>query len=232
MNAKAYMLPRPSPLQRDAAMIFASGFLATLAMTSIMYVLPLIGVGQVDLLTWTTRLFAEVDLPTWAARAFADDLRQVAALGVALHLFLGFGYAWLFADQVEPRLQLGPLRAGLLFGGVLWLFAQAVAGSVRVSARPGSRRRQPACAPGVRRDGRRGVWLSLGREVSMSRDWEEVKLGAMPFARVARAPRVEGCGRDAHVCWDALAAPFRQRASWSGLSLAKMASGRLRLEME
>lgn len=127
MNAKAYMLPRPSPLQRDAAMIFASGFLATLAMTSIMYVLPLIGVGQVDLLTWTTRLFAEVDLPTWAARAFADDLRQVAALGVALHLFLGFGYAWLFADQVEPRLQLGPLRAGLLFGGVLWLFAQAVA---------------------------------------------------------------------------------------------------------
>lgn len=127
MIDRVSLLPRPTSLRRDVAMIFASGFLATLAMTTIMYVLPLIGVGQVDLLTWTTRLFAEVDLPTWAARAFADDPQHIAALGIGLHLFLGFGYAWVFADQVEPRLRVGPARAGLLFGGALWLFAQAVA---------------------------------------------------------------------------------------------------------
>ncbi len=127
MNARAYILPRPNSLRRDGSLIFASGFLATLAMTTAMYVLPLIGLGQVDLVTWTARLFAEVDLPTWTARLVADDLRKVAALGVALHLFLGFGYAWLFADQVEPRLRFGAGSTGLLFGGALWLFAQALA---------------------------------------------------------------------------------------------------------
>lgn len=127
MIDKVSLLPRPTSLRRDVAMVFASGFLATLAMTTIMYVLPLVGVGQVDLLTLTTRLFAEVDLPTWAARAFADNPRNVVALGIGLHLVLGFGYAWVFADQVEPRLRFGPARAGLLFGLALWLFAQAVA---------------------------------------------------------------------------------------------------------
>ena len=56
----------------------------------------------------------------------AGDRGRMAAVGIGLHIFLGFGYAWVFADQVEPRLQFGPLRAGLLFGGALWLFAQIV----------------------------------------------------------------------------------------------------------
>lgn len=128
MDAQTYdIVSRPKALPPDSPMIFASGFLATLAMTTIMYVLPLVGLGDVDLVTWTTHIFAEVDLPTWAARLFADDPRSVTTLGVALHLFLGFGYAWLFAVQVEPRLRLGPGWTGLLFGLALWVFAQAVA---------------------------------------------------------------------------------------------------------
>jgi hypothetical protein len=127
MNTRSYLFPRPKALQHDGPMIFASGFLATLAMTTIMYVLPMVGLGQVDLVTWTARIFGAVDLPTWAARLSADDPREVAALGITVHLFLAFGYAWLFADQVEPRLRLRPGCTGLLFGLALWLFAQAVA---------------------------------------------------------------------------------------------------------
>lgn len=114
VNARAYILPRPKVLRRDGILIFASGFLATLAMTTILYVLPLVGLGQVD-------------LPIWTARLFVSDPVKAGALGLALHLFLGFGYAWLFADQVEPRLRIGPGRTGLLFGVALWLFAQTAA---------------------------------------------------------------------------------------------------------
>lgn len=38
MNARAYILPRPTALQRDGSQVFASGFLATLVMTTIMFV--------------------------------------------------------------------------------------------------------------------------------------------------------------------------------------------------
>lgn len=114
MNARTYILPRPKGLHRDWILVFASGFLATQAMATIMYVLPLVGLGQVD-------------LPTWVARLFIDAPAKVGAVGLGLHLFLGFGYAWLFVSHVEPRLQCGPGRAGLLFGLALWLFAQVVA---------------------------------------------------------------------------------------------------------
>lgn len=114
MNVGSYLITRPKIFHPDPVLIFAGGFLATLAMTTIMYVQPLIGLGQVD-------------LPTWTARLFVADPVQVAVLGIALHLCLGFGYAWLFADQIEPRLAVGPGVAGLLFGAILWLFAQAVA---------------------------------------------------------------------------------------------------------
>lgn len=114
MNGHTYLLPRPKALQHDGAMILASGFLGTLAMTTIMYVLPLFGLGQVD-------------LPLWTARLFVGGTVAAVALGLAIHLLLGFGYAWLFADQVEPRLRVGATRAGLLYGVALWLFAQMVA---------------------------------------------------------------------------------------------------------
>lgn len=114
MNTRAYIIARPRALRRDGALILASGFLATLAMTTIMYVLPMLGLGQVD-------------LPLWTARLFVSHPARAGALGLGLHLFLGFGYAWLFADQIESRLRLGAGAAGLLFGGALWLFAQTAA---------------------------------------------------------------------------------------------------------
>lgn len=114
MNVGTYLLPRPKALRHDGVMILASGFLGTLAMTTIMYVLPLVGLGQVD-------------LPLWTARLFVNSAVTAGALGLAIHLVLGFGYAWLFADQVEPRLRFATTRAGLMFGVVLWLFAQTIA---------------------------------------------------------------------------------------------------------
>lgn len=167
MNARAYILPRPKVLRRDGVLIFASGFLAILAMTTIMYVLPLVGLGQVD-------------LPIWTAGLFLRDPVKAGVLGLALHVFLGFGYAWLFADQIEPRLRVGSAHAGLLFGGALWLFAQmvavpvarlvwrraAVAGISRDSTGSGCGIRQPHRASGLRRHTGVGVWVSLGRRVS------------------------------------------------------------------
>lgn len=114
MNMQSYII---SPLPRtrhDMPVVLASGFLATLAMTTIMYVLPLLHLGQVD-------------APLWAARLFIADPVVAAAVGLTIHLFVGFGYAWLFADQIEPRLSVGPMRAGFTYGTALWLFAQAIA---------------------------------------------------------------------------------------------------------
>jgi uncharacterized membrane protein YagU involved in acid resistance len=82
-------------------------------MTTVMYLLPLLG-------------WAQVDLPTWIARIFTTNPVSIAATGVALHLFMGTTYAWLFASQIEPRLALRPAAAGLLFGVALWMFAQTI----------------------------------------------------------------------------------------------------------
>jgi hypothetical protein len=101
-------------VQHDTPIVIASGFLATLAMTTIMYALPALHMGQVD-------------APLWAARLFVTDAVFAAATGLTIHVFLGFGYAWLFARQIEPRLRTGPMRAGLLYGLALWADAQAVA---------------------------------------------------------------------------------------------------------
>lgn len=127
IRARSYILPRPIAVRRDGGLIFASGFLATLAMTTIMFVLPLVGLGPDALPLWVARLFGQVDFPLWVARLLPLNPGGAAAFAVGLHVFLGFGYAWLYAGQVEPRLRVRPGVAGLWFGFVLWLFAQAVA---------------------------------------------------------------------------------------------------------
>jgi hypothetical protein len=114
MNLHAYVISSFHRTRHDVPIIVASGFLATLAMTTIMYMLPLVHVGQVD-------------APLWVARLFVTDPVAAAAVGLTVHVFVGFAYAWLFADQVEPRLISGPMRAGFSYGIALWLFAQAIA---------------------------------------------------------------------------------------------------------
>lgn len=127
MDLVSYILPRPRAVRRDGGLVFASGLLATIGMTTIMLILPLAGVGQDPLPMSVTRLFGQVDLPIWTGRALAGDPRAALAFAIGLHVFFGFGYAWLFAGQVEPRLSVRPGVAGLLFGAGLWLMAQTVA---------------------------------------------------------------------------------------------------------
>ncbi|MGE3957412.1 MAG: hypothetical protein AB7H96_11885 [Vicinamibacterales bacterium] len=104
-----------SPVIRsDTAVIVASGLLGTLGMTTIMYLAPLVGTRQVD-------------APLWIARIFVTTPTSAIGLGLSLHLVVGFAYAWLFARHIEPRLTEHPLRNGLVFGGAIWAFAQAIA---------------------------------------------------------------------------------------------------------
>lgn len=104
-----------SPVIRtDTAVIVASGLLGTLGMTTIMYLAPLVGTRQVD-------------APIWIARVFVTTSTAAIGLGLSLHLVVGFAYAWLFARHIEPRLSEHPLRNGLVFGGAIWVFAQAIA---------------------------------------------------------------------------------------------------------
>jgi hypothetical protein len=46
MNVRTDILQRPSPLRHDAGSIIATRLVATLAMTTIMYVVPLVGLGR------------------------------------------------------------------------------------------------------------------------------------------------------------------------------------------
>ncbi|MBI2222245.1 MAG: hypothetical protein HYU53_13690 [Acidobacteria bacterium] len=98
----------------DVAVALASGFLGTLAMTIIMYVLPALGISQVE-------------LPIWVARLFVRDAAHAAALGLALHVLVGSAYALLYAFRIEPRLKVRAAYGGLMLGLGLWAFAQAVA---------------------------------------------------------------------------------------------------------
>lgn len=127
MNLESYILPRPQAVRRDGGLVFASGLLATVGMTTIMLILPLAGVGHDPLPMSVARLFGQVDLPIWTGRALAGDPTAALFFAIELHVFLGFGYAWLFAGQVEPRLSVRPSVAGLMFGAALWLMAQAIA---------------------------------------------------------------------------------------------------------
>jgi uncharacterized membrane protein YagU involved in acid resistance len=104
---------RPAFMDVDFVLVGAGGFLATLAMTTVMYVLPLLGWGQVD-------------LPIWLVRVFTSDPVTVGEAGIVIHLFVGLAYAWLFVCQVEPRLRVAPGFAGLIFGVGLWMFAQVI----------------------------------------------------------------------------------------------------------
>jgi hypothetical protein len=102
----------PASFHIDLALVFSSGFLATLAITTVMSVLLWFGVAQVD-------------LPIWVSRLFVSDPVNVQAVGLGLHLTMGLGFAWVFA-LVEPRLRFSPGRNGLLFGVVLWAIVQAI----------------------------------------------------------------------------------------------------------
>lgn len=114
MRLDAFVLSRPASISSDVTLALSSGFLATLAITTIMYVLPAVGLPQVD-------------LPVYVARLFVLDAVHVAALGLGIHLVVGLAFAWVYAAMVEPRLVVGPGIAGLIFGLILWLFAQSVA---------------------------------------------------------------------------------------------------------
>jgi hypothetical protein len=99
----------------DYPLALASGFLATLAMTTVSYLmLPLLGWSQVDVSFWT-------------ARTITADVLAFAILAMMMHLLVGLTYACLFARLFEPRLKLSPSVSGLAYGLALWAFAQAVA---------------------------------------------------------------------------------------------------------
>ena len=114
MKVSALVVPRPGDIRRDFPVMLASAFLATLAITTITYVEPWLGLPQVD-------------LPIWVARVFANDSIAVAALGLAIHALMGLIAGWVYVEFVEPRLALGPAGAGLVYGVGLWMFAQGVA---------------------------------------------------------------------------------------------------------
>jgi hypothetical protein len=99
----------------DYPLALASGFLATLAMTTVSYLmLPLLGWSQVDVSFWT-------------ARTITADWLAFAILAMMMHLLVGLTYACLFARLFEPRLKFSPPVSGLAYGLALWAFAQAVA---------------------------------------------------------------------------------------------------------
>lgn len=102
----------PAPFHIDFALVFSSGFLATLAITTVMSVLLWFGVAQVD-------------LPIWVSRLFVSDPVQIQAVGLGIHLTMGLGFAWVFA-LIEPRLKFSPGQNGLVFGVVLWAIVQAI----------------------------------------------------------------------------------------------------------
>jgi hypothetical protein len=92
----------------DPVLVFSSGFLATLAITTVMSVLLWFGLAQVD-------------LPIWVSRLFVADPVTVQAVGIGIHLTMGLGFAWVFAlvkthpakatGQDQSRRQCGYLHA-------------------------------------------------------------------------------------------------------------------------
>ena len=100
MQSDSYAPVPPAMIDVDLVLVAAGGFLATLVMTTAMYVLPLLGWGQVD-------------LPSWIVRVFTSNAVTVGEAGVGVHLLVGLFYAWLFARQIEPRLTLAPAKAGV-----------------------------------------------------------------------------------------------------------------------
>jgi hypothetical protein len=114
MRTLTVLLPRPLGLATDIPLTASAGFLATLAIATTMYLLPALGLPQVD-------------QPIWVARVFTSAPVGVAALGLAVHLVVGFAFAWLYTARVEPRLALSPTWAGAAYGLLLWVFAHAIA---------------------------------------------------------------------------------------------------------
>ncbi len=102
----------PASFRIDPALVFSSGFLATLVITTVMLLLLWFGVAQVD-------------LPIWVSRLFVSDPVKVQAVGLGIHLTMGLAFAWVFA-LVEPQLRFGPSQNGLIFGVVLWAMVQAI----------------------------------------------------------------------------------------------------------
>jgi uncharacterized membrane protein YagU involved in acid resistance len=113
MNVLTYPPFRTRSMRIDGVLVTTCGIVATIVMTTVMYLLPLLG-------------WAQVDLPTWIARIFTTAPVTVGETGVALHLLIGTMWAWVFAMQVEPRLSLTPAATGMVFGVSLWVFAQSI----------------------------------------------------------------------------------------------------------
>src|SRR5439155_1522369 len=94
MNVLTYPRSRTRSLRIDGVLVTTCGIVATIVMTTVMYMLPLLG-------------WAQVDLPTWIARIFTTAPVTVGETGVALHLLIGTMWAWVFAMQIEPEERCG-----------------------------------------------------------------------------------------------------------------------------
>ena len=113
MSLKYFGSTQTMPVCADYALALASGFLATLGMTTVIFALvPLFG-------------WAQVDVPIWVARMVTGNPITVAEIAMVGHFLVGLGYACLFAGLVEPRLSGSRTSAGLMYGFALWVFAQA-----------------------------------------------------------------------------------------------------------
>lgn len=101
-------------LRRDWLVALASGFIATLAITFVTFLVALAGSAQVD-------------LPIWVASLLFENPIHIGAGAAAVHLAIGLTYALLYAELIEPRSPWPPAVTGVAFGVVLWAFAQVVA---------------------------------------------------------------------------------------------------------
>lgn len=73
----SWVIARPTVGHQDVPVVLASGFVATLGITTIVYLLSLVGLPQVD-------------LPLSVARLFVTDPVGAGALGMLVHLLVGF----------------------------------------------------------------------------------------------------------------------------------------------
>src|SRR5438105_15937612 len=112
MNVLTYPRSRTRSLRIDGVLVTTCGIVATIVMTTVMYMLPLLG-------------WAHVDLQTWIARVFTTAPVTVGETGVALHRLIVTIWAWVFAMRMEPRLALKPASTGMVLGDRQWALAKS-----------------------------------------------------------------------------------------------------------
>lgn len=114
MSTRTLPTLSPAVIRRDRLVALASGFIATLGITFVTFLVALAGLAQVD-------------LPIWVASLLFENPVRIGAGAAAIHLAIGLTYGLLYAELVEPRSPWPPAVTGLAFGAVLWAFAQVVA---------------------------------------------------------------------------------------------------------